>query len=49
MRRLPRPVTLAAVKAEKAFAAWELARQPRLSVMPVPEPIWRRLLAMAGE
>jgi predicted RNA-binding protein with PUA-like domain len=49
VRRLPRPVTLAAVKQQKAFAAWELARLPRLSVMPVPEPIWRRLLEMGGE
>jgi predicted RNA-binding protein with PUA-like domain len=49
VRRLPRPVTLAAVKQQKAFAAWELVRLPRLSVMPVPEPIWRRLLEMGGE
>lgn len=46
--RLPRPVTLAAVRAEPAFAAFELVRQSRLSVMPVPEPLWRRLLAMGG-
>jgi predicted RNA-binding protein with PUA-like domain len=46
--RLPRPVTLAAIKADPAFAGWELVRQPRLSVMPVPEPLWRRLHAMAG-
>jgi predicted RNA-binding protein with PUA-like domain len=49
VRRLPRPVTLSAVKQQKAFASWELARLPRLSVMPVPEPIWRRLLEMGGE
>ena len=49
VRRLPQPVTLAAVKQQKAFADWELARLPRLSVMPVPETIWRRLLAMGGE
>ncbi len=47
-RRLPRPVTLAAVKADPAFAAWELVRLPRLSVMPVPPAHWQRLLAMAG-
>jgi predicted RNA-binding protein with PUA-like domain len=49
VRRLPRPVALSAVKQQKAFASWELARLPRLSVMPVPEPIWRRLLEMGGE
>jgi len=49
VRRLPRPVTLAAVKQQKAFADWELARLPRLSVMPVPDAIWRRLLEMGGE
>jgi predicted RNA-binding protein with PUA-like domain len=48
VRRLKRPVTLAAVKADPAFAAWELARLPRLSVMPVPDAIHRRLLSLGG-
>ena len=43
--RLPRPVGLAEIKAEPAFAAFDLVRISRLSVMPVPEPIWRRVLA----
>lgn len=47
--RLPRPVTLAEIKADPAFAAWELVRLPRLSVMPVPPDHWRRLLAIANE
>jgi predicted RNA-binding protein with PUA-like domain len=38
-----RPLTLAAIKADPAFAAWELVRIARLSVMPVPEPIWLRI------
>lgn len=46
---LPRPVPLAAVKADPAFAGWELVRISRLSVMPVPEPLWRRILRMAEE
>ncbi|MCG0238309.1 MAG: EVE domain-containing protein [Firmicutes bacterium] len=46
--RLPRKVTLAAIKADPAFAGWELVRLPRLSVMPVPEPLWQRILALAG-
>lgn len=46
--RLPRPVTLAAVRADPVFAAFELVRQSRLSVMPVPDALWRRLLALGG-
>ena len=47
-RRLPKTVSLAAVKADPAFADLPLVRQPRLSVIPVPEPQWRKLLEMAG-
>ena len=49
LRRLPRPVTLAAVKADPAFADFALVRQGRLSVVPVAEAQWARLLGMAGE
>jgi len=35
VRRLARPVTLAEIKAESAFAASPLVRQGRLSVVPV--------------
>lgn len=38
-----RPLTLAEIKADPAFAAWELVRISRLSVMPVPEPVWQRI------
>ena len=48
-RRLPAPVTLAAIRAEPAFRDFPLVRQPRLSVMPVPAALWQRLLRMAGE
>ena len=47
-RRLPRTVSLAAIKADPAFADLAVVRQPRLSVIPVPEAQWNRLLAMAG-
>ena len=47
-RRLPRTVSLAAIKADPAFADLPLVRQPRLSVIPVPEPHWEKLLVMAG-
>ena len=47
VRPLARPVTLAAIKADPAFASWELVRISRLSVMPVPDPLWERIMAMA--
>jgi predicted RNA-binding protein with PUA-like domain len=47
-RRLPRPVSLATIKADPAFSDLALVRQPRLSVIPVPEPLWAKLLTMAG-
>jgi predicted RNA-binding protein with PUA-like domain len=47
VRKLERPVTLAAVKADKAFATFVLTRVPRLSVMPVNDDEWKRLEAMA--
>jgi predicted RNA-binding protein with PUA-like domain len=47
-RRLPKTVSLAAVKADPTFADLGLVRQSRLSVIPVPEAQWKKLLAMAG-
>lgn len=46
-QRLPKPVTLAAIKSQKVFAGFELVRQPRLSVMPVPAAVVQKLMAMA--
>ena len=46
--RLPRPVPLSAVKADPAFADLGLVRMSRLSVIPVPEALWKRLLEMGG-
>ncbi len=46
---LPKPVTLAAVKADPAFADLALVRMGRLSVVPVKPEQWKRLLAMGGE
>ena len=48
VRRLARPVTLAAVKADPFFAGFALVREPRLSVMPVTPAQWRRLLELSG-
>ena len=47
VRKLERPVTLAAIKAEPRLAQMELVRQSRLSVAPVREEEWRLVLAMA--
>lgn len=46
--KLARPVTLAAIKAEKRLAKLEMLRQSRLSVTPVRDEEWRVLLTMAG-
>jgi len=48
VKKLKSPVTLASVKADKAFADFELTRIPRLSVMPVDEATWERIVGMAG-
>ena len=48
VRALNAPVTLAAIKADKAFAAWELVRQARLSVMPVPDDLWAKVEKMGS-
>lgn len=48
VRRIP-PVTLKAIKAEPKLAHMELLRQSRLSVAPVRDEEWKRVLAMAGE
>jgi predicted RNA-binding protein with PUA-like domain len=48
LRRLPQPVTLAAVKADPFFNEFALVRQGRLSVVPVSAAQWERLLQMSG-
>jgi predicted RNA-binding protein with PUA-like domain len=47
VKKLKHPVTLAAVKADRRFAAFALTRIPRLSVMPVAEAEWAALMAMS--
>jgi len=46
--RLPRPVTLAEIKADRAFGDFPLVRIARLSVMPVSDAEWARIEKMAG-
>ena len=45
---LPRPVTLAEIKAEPRLSKMELIRQSRLSVAPVRDDEWHLVLKMAG-
>ena len=48
-RKLARPVTLAEIKADRAFASFALVRMSRLSVMPVSDAEWSRIEAMSRE
>ena len=47
VRKLKNPVTLAAIKGDRAFATFVLTRMPRLSVMPVSDAEWKRILEMS--
>jgi predicted RNA-binding protein with PUA-like domain len=47
VKPLEKPVTLAEIKAEPALARMELIRQSRLSVAPVRDEEWARVLEMA--
>ena len=45
--KLKSPVTLSTIKSDPAFKEWELVRISRLSVMPVPDAMWKRLEKLA--
>ena len=47
VERLPRSVTLAAIKADPVFESFALVRIARLSVMPVSDAEWTRIERMA--
>ena len=47
VKKLPKPVTLASIKADKSFASFPLVRMARLSVMPVSDDEWARIEKMA--
>jgi len=49
VKPLSRPVTLAEIKAEPSLAKMELIRQSRLSVAPVRDEEWAKLLEMASQ
>jgi predicted RNA-binding protein with PUA-like domain len=48
VKKLPRPVTLAEIKADSAFKTFPLVRISRLSVMPVTDAEWQRIEKMAN-
>ena len=47
VKKLAKPVTLAAIKADPAFASFALVRMSRLSVMPVTDDEWERIERMS--
>lgn len=49
VRRLAHSVPLSRIKEEPLLAEWELVRLPRLSVMPVTEHQWQRIVELAAE
>jgi predicted RNA-binding protein with PUA-like domain len=49
VKQLPRPVTLAEIKADPAFKDFALVRISRLSVMPVSAAEWRRIEKLASQ
>lgn len=48
VRELRRPVPLAELRNDPAFAGFDLLRLPRLSVLPVPDVVWDRLVALGS-
>ena len=48
VKKLPKPVTLDQIKADKRFAGMALVRISRLSVQPVSDAEWRALCKMGG-
>ena len=48
-KKLKSPVTLDSIKSDEAFAGWDLLRIGRLSIVPTPGPMWKRVMQLAGE
>jgi predicted RNA-binding protein with PUA-like domain len=48
VKDVPKPVTLAQVKAGPKLKGMVLAREPRLSVQPVSEPEWKHICKLGG-
>ena len=48
-KKLANPVTLASIKADRAFSSFPLVRMSRLSVMPVTDAEWQRIEKMSSD
>jgi predicted RNA-binding protein with PUA-like domain len=48
VKLLPQPVTLAQIKQDPSFEGFDLIRISRLSVVPVSEAHWQRILELAA-
>jgi predicted RNA-binding protein with PUA-like domain len=48
VKRLRKPVTLAAIKGDGRFTTFPLVKMSRLSVMPVTDAEWKAIEAMSG-
>ncbi|MEH1909271.1 MAG: EVE domain-containing protein [Nostoc sp.] len=48
LRRVHQPVTLAQIKQDNKFTDFDLLRLPRLSVVPVGEVYWQRLIELTN-
>jgi predicted RNA-binding protein with PUA-like domain len=48
-KKLPHPVSLADIKADPAFDGFDLLRNGRLGVVPVPPAMWERILQMSQD
>lgn len=48
VKPLPRPVTLAEIKADRRFSKFPLTYLPRLSVMPVSEADWSAIVKLSS-
>ncbi len=44
---LPRPIPLAEIRSRKEFSSLELLKIPRLSVMPVSESHWTKIISLS--
>lgn len=47
VKKLKRPVTLSEIKSNKKYADFRLVREPRLSVMLVPDEYWNDIIKMS--
>jgi predicted RNA-binding protein with PUA-like domain len=48
-RKLAHGVTISDIKADPAFTGWDFIRNSRLSVVPVPEKMWKRIDQLSEE